>query len=568
VPRILGGIVGVDIAGHLRLGSPNFMPKFQHTQQYQFLDTFTWLSGKHQRKIGFDIMAPMTNEYMDIPSTRGNLQFSGQFTGNALADFVLGYAARGELSNVHVVRQKMWAASAFVQDDWTLTDALTLNLGLRYDFMTPPYEESDRMANFDPNTGTLVFATDGSLEDRSLVKPDYDNFGPRIGAVYRINDRTILRGGYGIFYNQFDRVGSEDQLSLNPPGLLNINVQTASNTTPVLFTRDGFPIDFLDPRNVNYSRLLIRAANPSGERAMFQQLLAGFERQWGRDFVTSIDLTYNKGSNLAVLRNLNQPLAGTRDANGALPYPGFAHIQWRDPIGKSRYYGSDVTLAKRFSQGHSYRLAYTYGDSRDQAPEHLAASSGRPQNGRDLDSWEGPSDFDIRHRVVGDFTADSPFGPGKMWMQNGIGGAILGGWSLSGIYSYRTGRPFTVTQGSNNVGAGATGQPNRVGYTDGPETTDAWFNTAAFEKVPSGTFGNAGRNTMRGPDWMTFDLSLARNFSFGDRLVTTLRWDVFNVFNRANLGLPDSNIDSRTFGVISSLAGDPRTMQLSARVRY
>lgn len=567
-PQILGGIVGIDIPGHIRLGSPNFMPKFQHTQQFQYINTLTWLNGNHQWKFGFDIMAPMKNDFMDVPSTRGNLQFSGQFTGNALADFLLGYAARAELSNVHVVEQRMWGTSLYVQDDWSVGDALTLNLGLRYDFMTPAYEASDRMANFDEETGQLIFASGDSLEDRALVKPDYDNFGPRLGAVYRLDEKTILRGGYGVFYNQFDRIGSEDQLALNPNGLRNISIQTASPTDPVLRLADGFPAGFLDPANINYGRLLIRAADDDADRAMVQQFGAGIERQLGSHLVASIDLVGTLSRNLAVLRNLNQPLPGTRDANGALPYPGFGHIQWREQSGKSRYYGVDLALEKRFHQGHSYRLAYTYGDSRDQAPEHLAASSGRPQNGRDLDSWEGPSDFDIRHRVAGNFVAELPFGEGKPWARDGFARALLGGWSLSGIYTYRSGRPFTVTQGSNNVGAGATGLPNRIGDPRDGGSVERWFDPAAFEKVLSGTFGNAGRNSLRGPDWMTFDASLQRRFDFTDRFAASLRWDVFNVFNRANLGLPDSNIDSRTVGVISSLAGDPRVMQLSARIHF
>lgn len=565
--RILGGIVGIDIPGHIRMGSPNFMPKFQHTEHLQYLDTVTLLRGDHQWKFGADVMLPMKNDYLDIPSTRGNLQFSGQFTGNALADFLLGYPARAELSNVHVVEQRLWAASVFVQDDWTLNDRLTLNLGLRYDYMTPPYEANDRMANFDPATGTLVFATDGSLEDRALVQPDRDNFAPRLGLVYRLDERTVLRGGYGIYYNLFDRIGSEDQLALNPPGLTNVVVQTASPTDPVFLLRDGFPADYLSAGNLDLSRLLIRAADPDGERAEVQQFGAGIERLFGRDFVASVDLVGSFSENLAVLRNLNQPLPGTRDANGPVPYPGFGHIQWREQTGEARYYGADLSLEKRWSQGHSYRLSYTYGDSRDQAPEHLAASSGRPQNGRDLDAWEGPSDFDIRNRFTGNFIVQLPFGEGKPWFREGVAGAILGDWSVAGVFVYRSGRPFTVTQGTNNVGPGATGQPNVIGDTGGPETVDQWFDTSAFEKVPSGTFGNAGRNTLRGPDWQTFDLSLQKTIPVG-QVATSLRLDVFNVFDRANFGLPDSNIDSRNFGVISSLAGDPRTMQLSLRIAY
>ena len=575
-PRVIGGIVGIDISGHIRLGSPNFMPKFQHTEQFQFLNTMTWLKGRHQVKFGADIMAPMRNEYFDVAPTRGNLRFQNTFTnlgsgtGSAFADFLLGYADRAELTSVFVVNQRLWSTSFFVQDDWKVSDQLTVNLGLRYDFMTPPYEADNLMTNFDPTgSGRLYNATDGSLADRALINPDKNNFAPRVGAVYKLSDRTILRGGYGVFYNQFERIGSEDQLALNPPQLRNIQITAASGATqPVLFLREGFPSSFLDPSNFVIRNFKLRVANPDSPRTMVQQFGGGIERQLGRDFVVSADVVGSVTSNLAILRNLNQPLAGTRDANGAVPYPNFGNIQYRDMIGEANYKGMDLSFEKRFRNGYSYRASYTLGNSRDQAPEHLNASSGRPQNGRDLESWEGPSDFDIRHRFVANFIAELPFGKDKPYMQDGLGSQIFGGWLLSGIFSSRSGRPFTVTQGNNNVGADHTGLPNLTGDPEGAKTVEQWFNPAAFTPVPSGTFGNAGRNILRGPGWVTFDMSLQRRIGLTDRVNATLRWDIFNVFNRANFGLPDSNIINTTAGVISSLAGDPRVMQLSLRVGF
>ena len=568
-PVVVGGIVGIDISGHIRLGSPNFMPKFQHTDQFQYLDTLTWLKGRHQWKFGADVMFPMRNEYFDVAPTRGNLSFNGQFTGNAFADFLLGYAQRAQLTNVFVVDQRLWSTSFFVQDDWKATDKLTVNMGLRYDFMTPPYEAQNRMANFDPATASLVFATDGSLRDRSLVNPDRNNFAPRVGVVYQMTDRTILRGGYGMFYNQFERIGSEDQLALNPPGLQNIDIQSAGGSAvPILRLQEGFPANTLDPANINLARIMVRAADPNAPRTTVQQFGGGVERQLGRNFVVSADVIGSVTDHLAVLRNINQPLPGTRDANGPLPYPTFGNVQWREMTGEGNYKGVDLSFEKRFSDGYSYRASYTLGESRDQAPEHLNAASGRPQNGRDLESWEGPSDMDIRHRLVANFIAELPFGEGKPLLTEGIGAKILGGWTVSGIYSARSGRPLTVSQGTNNVGAGAEGLPNLVGDPKGPQTVDQWFNKAAFELVPSGTFGNAGRNIVRGPGWITFDMSVQRRINLTDRFNATLRWDVFNLFDRANFGLPERNITAATAGVISTLAGDPRVMQFSLRLGF
>ena len=568
-PRVVGGIVGMDVSGHVRLGSPNFMPKFQHTEQMQFLNTLTWLAGRHQVKFGADVMAPMNNEYFDVAPTRGNLAFNGQFTGSGLADFVLGYAQRAQLTNVFVVEQQLRSYGAYVQDDWKVTDAFTVNLGVRYDYMPPATEANNRMANFDPVAGALVYASDGSLEQRALVNPDKNNFSPRLGAIYQAGERTIIRGGFGIFYNQFDRIGSEDQLALNPPGLANIDVQSAgASTVPILRLQDGFPANFLDPANINVARIMVRAADRNTPRTEVRQFGVGVERQLGESFVVSADFVGSSTSHLAVLRNINQPLPGTLDANGPLPYPAFGNIQWREMTGEASYKGVDLSLEKRFKNGYSYRTSYTVGEARDQAPEHLNAASGRPQNGRDLESWEGPSDFDIRHRLSGNVIAELPFGEGKPYLQDGIGRHILGGWLVSSILSARTGRPFTVTQGNNNVGAGATGLPNLTGDPSGAETVEQWFNPAAYTRVTSGTFGNAGRNTLRGPGWFSVDMSLQRRIDMTDRVNATLRWDIFNLFNRANLGLPDSNIVNATAGVISNLAGDPRVMQLSLRIAF
>jgi hypothetical protein len=560
-PVVAGGIIGVDISGNLRLGSPNFMPKYQHTDQVQYLNTLTWLRGAHNVKFGTDIMMPMNNEFFDIPSTRGNVGFNGQFTGNAVADFLLGYARQAELSNVHIVNQRRYAYAFYVQDDWRPTTKLTLNLGLRYDFMSPSYEADNRMANFDPATASLVFASDGSLEERALVKPDRNNFAPRFGAVYQLNERTVVRGGYGIFYNPLDRIGSEDQLALSPPGLRNNNQTTSSNTTPVIFLRNGFPASYLDPSNIVLSRLLIRAADPGGENAMFQQFSIGAERQIARDFVASADLVGNYGTDIAVLRNLNQPANG----NGARPSPNFGHIQWRDPIGESEYLGLDVSLEKRLSKGYSYRVSYTIGEARDQAPEHLAATSGRPQNTNDIAAWEGPSDFDVRHRFVANFIVETPVGTGRRYDLGPTGNAILGGWIVSGIYTARSGRPFTVNQGSLE---GAAWVPNVVGDPEGPKTIEQWFDVGAFQRVPAGVFGDAGRNTVRGPGYVAFDMSVQRRIPIRNRVAASLRWDVFNLFNRANFGNPNPDITSSTAGVISSLAGDPRVMQFSFRLHF
>lgn len=568
-PLVAGGIIGTSIDGYFgggglgRMGSPDFLPKFQHTQQWEFLDTLSWLVGNHQLKLGINVLAPMKNEYLDVPATRGSVRFRGRFTGNSVADFLLGYTSDAQLSNVFVVDQRHWAASFFVGDDWRVGSKLTLNLGLRYDFITPALEAQNRQANFDPaGSGSVFFAKDGSLEERGLVRPDTNNFAPRVGVVYQASETLVLRGGYGVFYNIFDRIGSEDQLALNPPGLINNSLSISSTTTPLFLLRNGFPANFLDPGQIDYRRIRLRTADQDASKTTIHQFSAGAQKSIAGAYVVSVDFVGTEGRNLANLVNLNQPAGGS----GPLPYPDFGFIEWRRQNATSSYRGMDLGFQRRFARGWGFSLAYTLSECTDQSAEHLSTggSPSFPQNKEDLEAWEGPCGYDTRHRFVGSFVIDVPLARNS----TGATKALLGDWTLSGIYAYRSGRPFTVTQGSNNVGQGMTGLPNKVGSGEGPRTVDKWFEPADFQAVPSGTFGNSGRNILRGPDWQSLDLSLQKAFPVG-RTRLVLRWDVFNVFDTVNLGPPDANIsNTATVGQIRSLSGDPRLMQFSARFQF
>jgi hypothetical protein len=298
-----------------------------------------------------------------------------------------------------------------------------------------------------------------------------------------------------------------------------------------------------------------------------QQASVGLQRELVSGLVLSVDGIWTKGSNLAHLVNLNQPANG----NGALPFPRFGFIEWRSQRGRSEYKGVDLGLERRFAQGLSLGVAYTLGDSKDNTSEHLSTqgSASFPQDAVDLDAWFGPSDYDVRHRLAVNFVAELPFGRGRKMLQSGVGAALLGDWTIAGIFAARSGRPFTVTQGSNNVGQSMTGLPDQIGDPTGPRTIERWFDPSAFQAVPSGTFGNEERNGLRGPGWQSVDLTVSKKIPVSDRVGAVLRADIFNVFDRVNYGLPSRNLsDAATVGTITTLAGDPRTMQLSLRVLF
>ncbi len=597
-PAFDGGVSRISFTGfNTFIGSPDFLPKFQVTQQFQFSDTVTFISGAHQFKFGADLRAPLRNNYLDVPGTRGQMNFdriftcqrnaSGQCvanTGLSYADFLLGYVQQAQLTNLYLVDQRLHMFSFFLQDDYKLTPRLTLNLGLRYDFATPAMEARNRLANFNPaGAGSLNFGQDGSVGDRALVNADNNNFAPRVGIAFQVTPGMVVRAGYGIFYSLFDRIGSEDQLSLNPPNLINNNISLASTSTaPLFLLRNGFPADFLDPTRLDYRRVRIRAANPDSPNAYVQQWSFGIQRQLPARLFVDVNYVGTKSTHLNTLRNYNQPI------NGVLPYPGFGQIEYRDPLGNGVYHGMDLTLERRFAAGFAFRAAYTLSKSIDNTAEHLAVggSNSFSQNGRDFGSWRGLSDYDVRNRFVMSYIYELPFGKGKPLVSRGPLAYIVGGFRTSGALTLSDGRPLTVFAGGNNSSIDIGLQqalPNVVGTPLMLRNVDCWFYaskngacrtlapgaTDAFVAPAPGVFGNAGRNTLTSPGTKVFDFALHRQFTLSESSALEFRWEVFNLTNTTQFGYPDrGNINSSSVATITTLAGDARIMQFALRLKF
>ena len=574
-PTIGGTGGGLD-----RLGSPDFLPKFQVTNQFQLVDSVSVAMGAHQLRFGADVRPHMRNIFLDVPGLRGTLNFDGQRTGIGLADFLLGYPSGAQLSNLAVVDSRMWMASGFFQDDWKATPKLTLNLGARYDFATWPYEGADRIANFDPLTGT-IFTPANSPYGKSLVRNDRNNFAPRVGLAYMLTPETVLRAGYGRFYMLFERAGSEDQLGLNLPFLVNNVVAATSTSTTANGIRlnTGFNLS-LNPSAVNPATVRVRAVNPEARTPVVDQWNIGLQRTLAWNLVATLDYVGTKGTHLSILRNLNQQLFNANGTGtGIIPYPAFGPIEFRDNVGNSSYHGGELTIEKRFSHGLAFRTAYTYAKSIDMAQEHLfgGGSSSFMQNARDLRAQRGRSDFDYRHRFVASYDWEIPFGAGKRFFETGPASHIFGGWRLSGLANIRSGRPFTVFASANNALVGNRGGlANAVAdclrdgsLPDDERTVDRWFDPTAYSVPSPARLGNCGRNTLDGPGLTNFDFALARSFNyFGEDRRLEFRWEVFNAFNTPQFGLPERNRSSNNVGRISSLAGDPRVMQFALKFYF
>ena len=593
-PLYSGGLPGISVSarggttlpggqsGFDRLGSPDFLPKSQRTNQFQWADNVSLSFGAHQLKFGGDVRGPLRNIYLDVPSLRGTYTFDGNRTGVGLADFLLGYPSGVQLATPTVVDTRLKMFSGFVQDDWKATPKLTLNLGLRYDYATWPYEGGDRLTNFDPETGQL-FTPANSPYGRSLIRPDRNNFAPRVGLAYQWDEATVLRAGYGRFYMLFERAGSEDQLALNLPYLVQNSVSAANtaSTANNIRLRTGFNLS-LNPAAVDRRLVRLRAINPEAVMPSIDQWNIGVQRRLYGNLVATADYVGTKGTHLSVLRNLNQQLFNAAGfGTGVIPYPNLGPIEYRDNGGNSNYHGGELTVEKRFSRGFSLRTAYTFSKSIDYAQEHLAAggTGSFTQNARDLRERRGPSDFDVRHRFVGSYILELPFGPGRSYLHDGALAHVLGGWRLSGLANVRSGRPFTVSANGNSTALGGARGGGLVGafadcLRDGSlpsdeRTVDRWFDTTAYAAPTPARLGTCGRNTLRGPNLTNFDLAVARTFDyFGEDRNLEFRWEVFNVFNTPQFGLPDRNISGTAAGRISTLAGDPRVMQFALKFNY
>ncbi len=583
VPSTGGGLPAITFANYTFLGSPDYLPKQQNPQQFQFVDTVSWTHGAHSMKFGADILAPMRNIFQDEADVHGNLQFNGQYTGLPYADALIGYVQGATLSNVYLVDQRIQMYSGFVQDDWKVTPRLTLNLGLRYDFATPQYSGNNKLANFDPaGSGSLLFASSGSLGNRTLVQINNHNFAPRFGFAYALNDKTVIRGGYGMYYLLLERFGSEDQLALNPPFLVQTTASIpVSSKSPAFTLQSGFPSSWLNPADINYQLTHIRAVGADSKTPNVQEWSFGLQRLLPGAMVAEANYVGSKSTHLDYLTDQNQLV------NGAKPYPNFGYIESQFANGNATYQSLQLSLKRRFSKGFSLAASYTRSKSIDDTPEELESNSGGSQNGFNQSTWRGPSDFDFPNRVVASYVYELPFGKGKPWLTQGVGAAILGGWRTAGVYTFVSGRPFTVVSGSTystaiDLYGAATAVPNVIGTPQIVGNVNCWFYAStnkscaaiapngsnAFAEQAVGQFGNAGRNILRGPHSSVFDFSLMRDFAVWERTRLEAKWEVFNLANTPIFGQPNNNLSSGAVGSITSLASDARIMQFALRLSF
>jgi hypothetical protein len=570
-------------------------------------NTTTWVKGTHTLNFGVNYRRWWLQRDL-ATGFLGNYAYNVGFTGNLVADMLLGY-----YSGVGIFQPAAFSVpgaagnprefnfmylAPYVQDDWRVNSHLTLNLGLRFDYRNVPYETNNRMAwrNLDYAPGGLLVADEslvsGGIADgayyqaagrRSPENPDrFKVFAPRVGFAWRpIGEQTVIRGGYGVFFDSAEGREIDGAADVYPYVIRSNYPQSIGQSAPLQTTDALFPSFVAGPATPAANTFLAVSQSPQPKNPYMQQWSIGVQRElFSR---TTMELNYigTHGTNLLMRRNIAQARpydpAHPLSVDARKPYPNFVVYIDSDWGGRSDYNALNAKLEHR-GRGSILTFAYTWAKSTDTK----SAAAGIGASG--FNGWQGfldnsnperdhgLSDFDVDHRLVGSFVYNLPFGKGEKFASDagGVKDALVGGWQVNGIYTWQHGFPVTIIAadvGGLNDTFG-TNRADLVGDPDvGDRTVNRWFNTAAFAQPAAGKLGNLGRNTERGPGVNNLDLALFKNFTVTHGVRLQFRLESFNAFNHTQFANVDTNLAAPTFGVITA-ARPARINQLGLKVLF
>ncbi|MCI0621285.1 MAG: carboxypeptidase regulatory-like domain-containing protein [Acidobacteria bacterium] len=544
------------------------------------LDTFAWSDnlsytrGSHSFKMGVEFSQYRFNDFT-APNVPLNMQFGGTFSGNGLADFLLARARSLGIS----FRQPRFeiafnTAEAYVQDDWKAASNLTLNYGLRFTTQSPTTEADDEYVGFNTQTGALMIPRTANLplflgkveliDRRTLFDRDI-KFAPRFGFAYRpfASDRLVVRGGYGIF-TVLEIANTHRQPATNAPFRL---IYGATDNTTGFGWNDGRPT----PEQVAAgfaSGFTLQIINPEWANGYLQNWNLTLEQKLASETVFSVGYVGTKGTHLSEnMGGFNNPPPGLGAIQARRPYPNYAGITLLHNPSNSVYHALQTRLERRYSTGLTLLSSYTYGKA---LGDSSTLNGNFTQDPRCRACEKGRLLFDVRQRFVNSFSYELPWGPGrKFWNGSGALTNILGGWVVSGIMTFQTGFPLTVTT-IDNANTGGQNRANLVaGANPNPKdrTIDAWIPRSAFAQNPAFTYGTSGKGIVDSPGINQIDLSLIKEFRIREGSKLEFRVDFFNAFNHPNFGNPNTNFNSGAFGTISS-AEEPRDIQVGLRFSF
>lgn len=581
-PRFAGGLNSQGIGGYTQIGRQSSNPQFQDPLVWNPRINYSFIVGRHSLKTGYEYQSVNT-EIDDFNPKYGQDNYTGQFSRPSgqssnnlynLADFLFGARSSYSLNNNVIVNYRQRMHFAYLQDDFKVNQKLTLNLGVRYEFATPQWEKDNLLANWDPETRTLIQASNGSLYDRALVDPDRNNWAPRIGFAYQVMDRTVLRGGYGISYIHFNRLGGENLLAFNGPNIVGNSITqqpsqglcTGNNFLNCFRrTEQGYPDGFVSSDRFNPLTARVNFTPRDTRTAYVQSWHLTLQRELPWKLLVDVAYVGNRSNKLIILGDYNQarpnnstdPSAGT-PLQDRRPFPNFSFIQASFNGGFATYHALQVKVERRFSDGLYLLNSFTWSKAMDNAAGHLEASFGDNSRGniRNLANDRGLSNYDQPVNNTTSIVYDLPFGKGRRFATdvNGIVDGVIGGWRMTLINTMTSGLPANLTYSPAAqfvVGSSLTYRPNQIqpnlySSNDGVDPNNYLnINSVAVPTDRSQPFGNAGRNTVRGPNFFQADLGLHKSFPLWNETTRLeFRMEAFNLFNRTNFLVPDTNANN------------------------
>jgi hypothetical protein len=581
----IDGIPNVSVTGFSTIGDLTNAPEGRVENSEQLQANYTHIVGRHTLKAGGNVWPVQLNRVILSAYDRGVYSFTNAYTSasTGFPDFLLGMMLGSNRQEGFIREDALTTLyNLYGGDDFRVSPRLTVSLGLRYELRPAFIDRHNHIATWLPqNGGRFVVAGDPNngftgRANRALYTTPAKNFAPRVSLAYDLfgNGKTILRTGYGIFYN-LAIFNGEFFNALSPPYVY-LDSYTANPGAGQFLT-------FANP----FPSSGALGGQPGGQFVAWN-LKSGYVQQWS--FGIQRQLAENLGLDVSYVANKGTSLDGVRKMNqGALPTvvnpayyrpdPNFGTFTVMDSFGDSNYESLQAKLTRRFSKGATFIAGYTYGHAIDNANGEGGGSGSSlfAQDNNNIRAERGNSDYDVRHRFTLSGVYDLPFGPGKHFLgsSRGAPAKIIGGWQATVIYQTQTGFPFTVTQSGNRSLTNASNErANRLcnGNLPGDQRTRArWFDTSCFALSPLGTFGNGSRNILRYPGQNNLDFSLLKSMQFTESKRLEFRAEFFNLPNHTQFLLTGgigSNVSSRTtFGVVSQ-AQDPRITQLSLRFLF
>jgi hypothetical protein len=600
-PRVAGGLPTQLITGYSDLGRQATNPQWQYPTVYNPKVNYSWMLGRHSFKSGYEFQHIQT-EVQDVNPLYGRDTYGAGFTrvpgatGNnslyTLADFMLGLRSQYAISNILVANLRQNMHFLYVQDDWRVNDRLTLNLGLRYEYATPWVERDNVLSNFDPVNLRMVLAQDGSLADRATIDPDRNNLGPRLGFAYSLDGRTVIRGGYGVSYVHFHRAGGANVLPINGPQVINAVINQTNPADPGFRRTDqGYPEGITDPSRFNPAIANITYMPRDYRSSSVQSYYISLQRELLPRTVVDVAYVGNRSDDLLLFANFNQATpnnaAGTIPLANRRPIAGWGDITYSFNGGFSRYNALQLKVESRLFAGLTLLNSLTLSRTTDNGAGSLENQNGNapaPQDFYNLAADEGLSNYHQPYNNTTSVIWELPIGKGRRFLGDAppLVDALVGGWMLSGISFLYSGEPVTFTytpapafqvsgiaqdfRGANNYRPNVVGDP----YGDRDSITN-YFNRDAvvIPTDPSQPFGNAERNSVRGPGFWQVDFVAAKSFGlpFGTNTQLQFRFEAFNLLNKTNLRAPNGNRSANAFGTITSTY-DARQLQLGIKLVF